>query len=134
MSNYFINNEYISSNHYKTHINIYNDLHILNRPIYRIPLPILGGVFLGSWRDYSDALPLTCRRITFGIGAAALGLIGIVETLVRLFAALVVLPFNRKDAEKNYKDAFLTATISFNFLSFIQKANIVEEKVIPNFN
>ncbi len=129
---FIINNAYISSTHQKTDLTAFGHLYTVNHPIYHIPLHVISFFYLSAWRNIpSSGRSLVARRITYGVGLAALAIIGAVDGVIRL--ALALFAFAVKPSSVHPKTFLINSCMGFLYsLSFITKYqvdNILKEKI-----
>jgi hypothetical protein len=130
---YVINNSFISSTHEKTTFCASRNLISINKPIYRIPLHIFSAIYLCAWRDSeSSIVPIAVRRITCGIALAALAILGLIDTIVRIVSAIFILAIkqSRNPSKACLVDAFFGFSQSIHFFTYLQLENFFEKNLL----
>lgn len=136
-SRYIIDNSFIISSHENTIFKASRALMEINKPIYRIPLHVFLAINVSAWRDSeSFIVPIAVRRITCGIALAALAILGLIDSIIRVTSALFILPIKLSinPSKLCLVDAYFGFSQSICFLTSLQLKNVIEKNLLDHFS
>jgi hypothetical protein len=132
-SDKFINYGCFSSNNQETHAHFCEQLIIIKKPIYYIPIQILGASLLCVWRNQATScLGIVARRVTCGIALGTLAIIGIIDTVARLgLAFFKSFQGSKTEANEYLKGASMGFQHSLYYITGMEVYNLYKKSLQP---